>query len=497
MHGYGQSDGPVVPANPPNKASAAEVGEGRGPVEGNTDSESPAGRGAGDQVSSGLGRVREVARRDKRARFTALLHHVSVGRLRRAYWDLNPQAAPGVDQVTWQEYGQRLEANLEGLHGRVRQGRYRAVPARRAYIPKADGTRRPLGIAALEDKIVQRAVVEVLNAVYEQDFKGFSYGFRPGRGPHQALDALAVGITDRHVNWILDADISDFFGSLDHDWLRSFLKHRIADPRVLRLIDRWLTVGVVEDGRWQVTERGSPQGASLSPLLANVFLHYVFDLWADHWRRTRADGDVIITRYADDFVVGFQHESEARQFLADLRGRFEQFGLALHPDKTRLIEFGRHAAQRRAGRGGRGSPDTFDFLGFTHICGKSRKGGKFWVKRITIAKRMRTKLKAIKDELRHRQHQPVQVQGMWLRRVFQGHLNHYAVPGNWHAVGQFRTQLCRLWLRALRSRSQRGRRMTWAKMNEHIDRWLPPVRIVHPFPSVRFAARTQDKSPVR
>jgi len=424
------------------------------------------------------------------------LHHVDRGRLRRAYWDLNAQATPGVDQVTWQEYGQRLEANLDDLYERVRQGRYRAVPARRAYIPKADGRLRPLGIASLEDKVVQRAVVEVLNAIYEEDFKNFSYGFRPGRGPHQALDALSVGITQRHVNWVLDADISDFFGSLDHGWLRKFLRHRIADPRVLRLIDRWLTVGVVENGQWTPAERGSPQGASLSPLLANVFLHYVFDLWADHWRRTRADGDVVIVRYADDFVVGFEHEQEARQFLTELRERFAQFGLDLHPDKTRLIEFGRHAARRRAKRGDR-KPDTFDFLGFTHICAKSRKGGAFWVKRITIAKRMRAKLQQLKIELRRRRHWPVQAQGMWLRRVVQGHLNHYAVPGNWSAIRQFRTQLTRHWLRSLRRRSQRGRRLTWTKMNEYVNRWLPPVRILHPYPSVRFAARTQGRSPVR
>ena len=496
MHGYGQSDGPVVPANLLNKAAAAEVGEERGPARGNTDGETSAGLGAGEQVSSGLGRVREVARRDRHARFTALLHHVSRGRLGRAYWDLNPGASAGVDEVTWQEYGQRLEANLDDLHVRVQQGRYRAVPARRAYIPKADGKLRPLGIASLEDKIVQRAVVEVLNAVYEEDFKNFSYGFRPGRGPHQALDALSVGITQRRVNWVLDADISDFFGSLDHGWLRKILGHRIADPRVLRLIDRWLTVGVVENGQWTPTERGSPQGASLSPLLGNVVLHYVFDLWADHWRRTRADGDVVIVRYADDFVVGFEHEQEARQFLADLRERFAQFGLELHPDKTRLIEFGRHAARRRGKRGDR-KPDTFDFLGFTHICAKSRKGGAFWVKRITIAKRMRAKLQQIKIELKRRRHRPLQEQGMWLRRVLQGHLNHYAVPGNWTAIRQFRTQINRHWLRSLRRRSQRGRRLTWAKMNEYVNRWLPPVRILHPFPNVRLAARTQGRSPVR
>jgi RNA-directed DNA polymerase len=490
MNGDGQSDGPVVPANPPNMANAVEAGEGRGPAKGNTDSEASSGRGAGVRVSSELDRVRQVARRDRRVRFTALLHHVHLGRLRRAYWALNPSASPGVDRVTWQEYGQRLEANLEDLYTRVQQGRYRAVPARRAYIPKADGRLRPLGIASLEDKIVQRAVVEVLNAVYEVDFKNFSYGFRPGRSPHRALDALYVGIMQRRVNWVLDADISDFFGSLDHDWVRKFLRHRIADPRVLRLIDKWLTVGVVENGEWTTSERGSPQGASLSPLLGNIYLHHVFDLWADHWRRTRAEGDVIITRYADDFVVGFEHEQEARQFLDELRERFARFGLELHPSKTRLIEFGRHAARHRARRG-EGKPDTFDFLGFTHISARSRKGGAFWVKRITIAKRMRAKLKQLKIELMKRRHWSVKEQARWLRGVIQGHLQHYAVPGNWDAVRQFRTQLTRLWFRALRRRSQRGRRrLNWARMNRYVDRWLPPVRIVHPFPNERLTATT-------
>jgi RNA-directed DNA polymerase len=494
MYGYGQSDGPVVPANPPNMADAVEVGEERGPAKGNTVGETPAGLGAGPGVSSDLSRVREVARRDRRVRFTALLHHVDLARLWRAYRELNPRATPGVDRVTWQEYGQRLMANLEDLHTRVQQGRYRAVPARRAYIPKADGKLRPLGIASLEDKIVQRAVVEVLNAVYEQDFKNFSYGFRPGRGPHHALDALSVGITRKRVNWVLDADISDFFGSLDHDWMRKFLRHRIADPRVLRLIDRWLTVGVVENGERTTSERGSPQGASLSPLLANVYLHYVFDLWADHWRKTRAEGDVIISRYADDFVVGFEHEQEARQFLTELRDRFAQFGLELHPSKTRLIEFGRHAARHRAQRGV-GKPDTFDFLGFTHISVDPRRSGRFWVKRITIVKRMRAKLKQLKIELRRRRHWPTKAQARWLRSVIQGHLDHYAVPGNWFAVRQFRTQLVRHWFRSLRRRSQRGRRLNWARMNLYVNRWLPPVRITHPFPNERFDARYPRQEP--
>ena len=341
MHERGKSDRFVVPANPPNKATAAEVGEERERAKGNTDGKTHPGPSAGTDASSALGRVREVARRDKDARFTALLHHVTPSRLRRAYWAISPKAAPGVDWVTWDDYGRNLEANLLDLHGRVQSGRYRAKPSRRAYIPKPDGRLRPLGIASLEDKIVQRAVVEVLNAVYEVDFRGFSYGFRPGRGPHDALDALAVGIERKRVNWVLDADIRNFFGQIDHSWLRRFVEHRIADKRIWRLIGKWLAAGVIEDGQWSACEEGSPQGASASPLLANVYLHYVFDLWADHWRRHHADGDVIIVRFADDFIVGFQYEEDAQRFLDELRERFARFGLELHPDKTRLIEFGR------------------------------------------------------------------------------------------------------------------------------------------------------------
>ena len=487
MNERGKSDRCVVPANPPNKATAAEVGEGRRRAKGNTDSKTRAGHSAGTDASSALGRVREVARRDKEARFTALLHHVSVGRLRAAYWAIRPQAAPGVDGVTWTDYGQDLEANLQDLHARVQAGRYRAKPSRRTYIPKADGQLRPLGIASLEDKIVQRAVVEVLNAVYEVDFRGFSYGFRPGRSPHDALDALAVGIGRKRVNWVLDADIRDFFGQLDWTWLRRFLQHRIADKRVLRLVDKWLAAGVIEDGEWSATEQGSPQGSSASPLLANVYLHYVLDLWADWWRRRHAHGDVIIVRWADDFIVGFEHEQDARQFLDELRERFAKFGLELHPDKTRLIEFGRSAAQRRRKRG-LGKPETFDFLGFTHICAKSRNG-RFWLKRITISKRMRAKLREVGDQLKRRRHEPIPVQGQWLRSVLQGHAAYYAVPGNTDAVSAFRYHVTQHWFKALRRRSQRTR-INWTRMNRIATRWLPQIRVKHPFPEARFAART-------
>jgi group II intron reverse transcriptase/maturase len=417
-----------------------------------------------------------------------------MARLWKAYWAIRPQAAPGVDRMTWAEYGQDLQANLQDLHARVQQGRYRAKPSRRVYIPKPDGRQRPLGIASLEDKIVQRAVVEVSNAVYEVDFRGFSYGFRPGRKPHDALDALAVGIRSRRVNRVLDADIRDFFGQLDRTWLRKFLRHRIADERVLRLIDKWLAAGVVEDGEWTACEEGTPQGASVSPLIANVYLHYVFDLWVDWWRRQPGCGDVVIVRWADDFIVGFEHEEDAHQFLAELRERFARFGLELHPDKTRLIEFGPNADWKRRRRG-LGRPETFDFLGLTHICARA-KGGRFWVRRITIAKRMRAKLKQINIELKHRRHLPLPEQGAWLRSVVQGHLAYYAVPGNIVAVAAFRTQVTRSWFKALRRRSQRTR-LSRTRMNRLANRWLPPARVRHPFPETRFAATTQGRSPVR
>jgi RNA-directed DNA polymerase len=485
MNGHGQSDRSVVPANPLNKAAAAVAGEERERTKGNTDGETRPGRSAGLSVSSELGRVRQVAVRDKEARFTALLHHVTLERLLLAYQDISPKAAPGVDGVRWEAYGQDLVANLRDLHERVQQGGYRASPSRRAYIAKADGRLRPLGIATLEDKIVQRAVVEVLNAVYEADFRGFSYGFRPGRSPHQALDALAAGITRRKVNWVLDADIRDFFGQLDRDWLMKFLRHRIADERVLRLIGKWLAAGVTEDGTWMECEKGSPQGASVSPLLANVYLHYVLDLWAEWWRKRHARGDMIIVRFADDFIAGFEYQEDAERFLSELRGRFAEFGLELHPGKTRLAEFGRYAAERRARRG-LGKPETFDFLGFTHICAKGGSG-RFWVKRITIAKRMRAKLREVKDQLRRRMHLPGPEQGRWLASVVNGHMAYYAVPGNRAAITAFRDQVTRLWFRTLRRRSQKTR-INWTRMHRIATRWLPPPRTMHPYPADRFAA---------
>jgi RNA-directed DNA polymerase len=492
-----KSDGRVVPEKLPNnvQGGAAEVVEGRRPAKGNATGETRPGRSAGQGALSELGRVRRVAATDKEARFTALLHHVDVDRLRAAYFALRPKAAPGVDGVTWHEYGQNLEGNLEDLHARVHRGGYRAKPSRRVFIPKPDGRQRPLGVASLEDKILQRAVVEVLNAIYERDFVGFSYGFRPGRKPHDALDALAAGIMTKRVNWVLDADFRDYFSSLDHRWLERFLEHRIADKRVLRLIQKWLAAGVIEEGTWTAFEEGVPQGASASPLLANVYLHYVFDLWAHQWRTRRARGDVVIVRFADDFVVGFEHRDDAERFWIDLRERLAQFSLELNAEKTRLIEFGRFAAGNRKARG-LGKPETFQFLGFTHVCAKTRKSGRFKLKRITDSKRVPAKLHALKGELLWRRHLPIPEQGRWLASVLQGHYNYYAVPDNSEALRAFRDEVARLWQHALSRRSQKAH-VAWKRMSRLADRWLPRPHILHPWPEQRFDARTQGRSPVR
>jgi RNA-directed DNA polymerase len=496
MHDREKSDRPVLPVKSPNNpaVAGAEVVEGRGLLEGNTAGEARPGRSAGQGVSSDLDRVRQVARKDRDVRFTALLHHVSVDRLREAFRAISPDAAPGVDGVTWRDYGTDLEANLRDLHARVRRGAYRAMPARRVFIPKTDGRFRPLGVAGLEDKILQRAVVEVLNAIYEQDFRGFSYGFRPGRSQHDALDALAVGITRKKVNFVLDADISDCFGSLDQLWLLRFLEHRIADKRVLRLIQKWLAAGVIEDGEWSKTEAGTAQGASVSPLLANAYLHYVFDLWADRWRRRNARGDVVLVRFADDYVAGFERREDAERFLVDLRERFAAFGLELHPEKTRLIEFGRFAARDRECRGLR-KPETFTFLGFTHICAKDRHG-RFKLKRVTSKKKMQAKLKSVKTEMRIRMHHSIPEQGHWLARVLQGHYNYYAVPDNSEALRGFRRRVIWHWRAALARRSQKGQ-ITWRRADRLAERWLPQPRILHPWPGVRFDAKTRGRSPVR
>ena len=486
MHGREKSDSAIRAMKPANKAGgpAAEWVEQRAGAEGNAGQPHTRRAQYRGSVTQGRERVRQAARQRKKERFTALLHHVTVELLREAFYALKRKAAPGVDGLTWQDYEANLEENLQDLHQRVHRGAYRALPVRRRYIPKPGGKQRPLGIAAIEDKIVQRAVVEVLNAIYEEDFLGFSYGFRRGRSQHDALDALAVGICNTPVNWILDADIRSFFDSVSQDWLVRFLEHRIGDKRIIRLVRKWLKAGVLEDGDWSVSEEGTPQGAVVSPLLANVYLHYVFDLWAERWRRREAQGNVILLRYADDIVVGFEHEVDARHFWEAMRLRFEQFSLALHPDKTRLLEFGRHAAANRTQRGV-GKPETFTFLGFTFISGKSRRGF-FQLQRKSRRDRTRAKLREIKEQLRKRMHEPIPEQGRWLKQVVSGFFAYHAVPTNFKALGAFRHHITDLWRRTLRRRSQKDG-MTWERITQIADAWLPKPRILHPWPDRRFA----------
>ncbi len=490
MNGWEKSDPLIVAMKSANKAGkpAAELMEPSGGAKGTTDQQSMHRTQCRDResMSQALDRVRQAAKQRKEERFTALFHHLNVDLLRMSYFWLKRDAAPGVDGVTWEDYGEALEARLEDLHARIHRGAYRAQPSRRKYIPKPDGRQRPLGIAALEDKIVQRAVVEVLNGIYEEDFLGFSYGFRPGRGQHDALDALVVGLTYSKVNWVLDADIAGFFDTVDHEWLIRFLEHRVGDQRMIRLIRKWLKVGVMEDGEVTRSECGTPQGAVVSPLLANIYLHYIFDLWANQWRGRHARGEVIIMRYADDIIVGFQHETDAKLFLADLTRRMGEFMLSLHPEKTRLVEFGRFTAENRKKRG-QGKPETFTFLGFTHICGQSQ-GGRFQVWRKSRRDRMGAKLRAIKEELERRRHHPIRSQGEWLHRVVAGFFNYHAVPTNFRSLSAFRYHVMDLWRRSLRRRSQKDR-TTWDRIAKLADFWLPKPKILHPWPSARFAVK--------
>ena len=486
MNGPEKSDSAIVAMKPANKSGrpAAEWVEPRAGTKGNTGQPRTRRTQSRGSVSQGLNRVRDAARQRKKEKFTALLHHVTVDLLRDAFLALKRRAAPGVDGVTWQDYEANLEGNLQELHGKVHSGSYRALPVKRRFIPKPDGKQRPLGIAALEDKIVQRAVVAVLNAVYEEDFLGFSYGFRPGRSQHDALDALSVAICETRVNWILDADIRGFFDSVSQEWLVRFLEHRVGDERVIRLVRKWLKAGVLEDGDWSVSEMGTPQGAVVSPLLANVYLHSVFDLWAQQWRRREANGNMIVVRYADDIVAGFEHEADARRFWDAMRTRFGQFALELHGEKTRLLEFGRYAAERRHRRGLK-KPETFNFLGFTFICGRSRRGA-FLLLRRTRRDRMRAKLREVKEDLRRHMHRPIPEQGQWLKAVVTGFFAYHAVPTNMRVLGAFRHHVTDLWRRTLRRRSQKDR-MTWERMQRIAEAWLPPPRILHPWPNQRFA----------
>lgn len=487
MNGPEKSDSAIVAVKPANKVGlpAAERVEPRAGTKGNAEQPHTRRTQSRDSVSQGLDRVRNAARQRKKEKFTALLHHVTVDLLRESFLALKRRAAPGVDGVTWEDYAAGLEGNLLDLHARVHSGGYRALPVRRRFIPKP-GTdkQRPLGIAAMEDKIVQRALVAVLNAIYEEDFLGLSYGFRPGRSQHDALDALTVAISQTPVNRILDADIRSFFDSVSQEWLLRFLGHRIGDERVLRLVRKWLKAGVLDDGEWSVSAEGTPQGAVISPLLANVYLHYVFDLWAKQWRGREATGNMIVVRYADDIVVGFEHEADARCFWDAMRTRFEQFGLELHGEKTRLLEFGRYAAGRRQRRG-LGKPETFAFLGFTFICGRTRRGA-FQLQRKTRSDRMRARLRAIQVELRRRMHDAIPEQGRWLQSVVIGYFAYHAVPTNLRALCAFRHHVTDLWRRSLRRRGQKGG-MTWERATRLADDWLPTVRILHPWPERRFA----------
>lgn len=498
MNEHGQSDDKIIPKKSLNKGRQkllAEVMEGSESTEGNGMQQNMCQTQGWASVQSKLQLVHQRAKEDKKTKFTALMHHIyDVDTLAHAYSQIKRGAAAGVDGETWRSYGEELRSNLEDLSERLKRGAYRAKPVRRVYIPKPDGQQRPLGVTVLEDKIVQRATVEVLNAVYEADFVGFSYGFRPGRSQHKALDALYAGIMTKKVSWVLDADIRDYFSSISHEWLVKFVEHRIADKRVVRLIKKWMNAGVLENGKVTYNESGTQQGGSASPQLANVYLHYVFDLWVQQWRKKQAGGEVIAVRYGDDTIVGFQYQLDAQRFLQELKERFQKFGLELHPDKTRLIEFGRFAAERRKKRG-EGKPETFTFLGFTHICGQTREG-KFKVERRTIKKRMHAKVKAIKAELRKCMHTSIQEVGNWLKSILIGHYQYYGVPDNYRAMNDFRHLVYWHWRRQLMQRSQKGH-MTWERMSRIIDRWLPRPHIYHQYPLERMGVIIRGKSLVR
>ena len=494
MSGHGKSDQPVVLTKltnnlPAPTARSAESVEGRGLGKGNSQKQNRPWAQYRNWLKQALERIRKAIGRDKKRKLTNLWHHVcDAERLKEAYYGLNPKSAPGVDGVWWHEYGKELDENLKRLSERLCKGGYRAKPVKRHYIPKTDGRQRPIGIPALEDKIVQRASVEVLNVVYEAEFKGFSYGFRPGRSQHRALDALYIGLMKKRVNWVLDADIQGFFDAIDHRWLMKFIEHRINDKRLLCHLVKWLKAGVMEEGKLTRSQEGTPQGGSISPLLSNVFLHYVLDLWVEQWRKRHARGDVIIVRFADDFVMGFQSKTEAVKFLAELKGRMGKFNLNLHPEKTRLIEFGRYAAEQRRKRGEK-KPETFDFLGFTHICDRTHQGNKFIVLRQTMRKRMRIKLQEIKKDLRERMHAGVVETGKWLRSVVKGYYGYHAVPRNLPAMMSFYCEVGRMWHAALERRSQKGK-VGWLRMFKIINRWIPQPHVTHPYPEHRFGVTT-------
>lgn len=494
VHDGGQSDKFIVPEKSANNdAESAESTEGRNLTIENVDQTQPVRaqtRKDGQPLSPGsrgLSGIRQAASKDKSLKFNNLYHHLTLDLLIASFLDLKRHAAPGVDDMTWSDYAKDYEDRIIDLHKRLQRGSYRAQPSKRAYIAKSDGKQRPLGIAAVEDKIVQAAVRTILEQIYEVDFLECSYGYRPSRRAHDALDEVYVEIKGRKINWILDADIRGFFDNIDHDWMMKFLEHRVTDWRMLRLVKKWLTAGVSEDGKWSKTSVGTPQGSVISPLLANIYLHYVLDLWAAHWQRTQARGQMFLARYADDFVVGFQWEATGRHFLTALKERMAKFGLELHSEKTRLIEFGRYAQSNRHDKG-LGKPETFDFLGFTHICGQTRKGY-FQLERHTSRKKFQAKVEAIVQKLRREIHKDIHETGQWLKSVYDGWCRYYAVPGNYACLSSFQDALHTHWLRLLRRRSQRGQKLTWVKFTSICNRWLPNPRILHPYPEQRRAQR--------
>jgi len=494
MYAKGKSDREIVSMKQANNSTQPHVKCGQPleePVEkraltkGNSDQPTVTSTQKLGSALSGLGRIREAAKRNPQLQFTNLMHHINKETLYKSYWSLKRNAASGIDEMTWSEYGQGLEKRILKLYDNVQSGRYRAKPSLRTWIPKSDGKKRPIGIAALEDKVVQQALMWVFQSIYENDFLGFSYGGRPGRNQHNALDALYVAITQKKVSWVLDADIRSFYDAVDHGWLLKFLEHRITDQRILRLVRKFLRAGVSEDGEWSKTVVGTPQGAVISPVLANIYLHYGLDLWVNKWRKQNARGEVYIVRFVDDFVMGFQFRSDAELFKKELSNRLANFELELHDEKTRLVEFGRFAAQNRKARG-LGKPETFDFLGFTHICSRTRKNRRFSLMRKTITKRLGAKAKEVRNVLKRMRHKPVPEQGKWLCSVVRGHFNYYGVPGNVRALQAFRTLVNKAWLHALRGRSQKGKNLTWERMAKLIRVWIPGVRVCHPYPNQRL-----------
>jgi RNA-directed DNA polymerase len=461
--------------------------EGRPEAKGKSTARNTSPAQKGKDVATTLRWIGERAKSKPEEQLTNLLNHIKAPLLKEAYQRLRKDAAPGVDDVTWQEYGERLGERLCDLEGRIHRGSYHPQPVRRVHIPKGDGRTRPLGIPTLEDKLVQQAVRMVLEPIYEAMFVGLSYGFRPGRSQHDALDALAVAIGKKKVSWVLDADIRSYFDTIDHGWLQKFLEHRIGDTRMVRLIMKMVRAGVMEDGELHEVQEGAPQGGSVSPLLSNIYLHYVFDLWVIDWRRKQARGEMYAVRYADDFVMAFQHEQDARAAHQSVGERFAKFGLELHSEKTRVLEFGRFARGNRERRG-LGKPETFDFLGFTHIVSTSREG-KFQLKRRTSRKKRQAKLVALTEECRRRRHDAVTVQHAWLSSVLEGHYRYYAVPTNYRALGQYCRAAAHIWHRSLQRRSQRAG-WTGAKWSSFEERFpLPSPRICHPWPEQRFALR--------